>query len=76
MKKTRKDKQLEEFENNDLGESLKLSHSAVTIRKKSRLTSILLNESLVTKLKTKAQRKGIGYQTLLKIIVMEHVDQY
>lgn len=76
MKKTRKDKQLEEFENRDLGESLELSHSAITIRKKSRPTSILLNESLVTKLKAKAHRKGIGYQTLLKMIVMEHVDQY
>lgn len=76
MKKTRKDKQLEEFENSDLGESLKSSHSAVTIHKKSRPTSILLNESLVAKLKSKARRKGMGYQTLLKMIVMEHVDQY
>jgi predicted DNA binding CopG/RHH family protein len=39
-------------------------------------TSILLNPALVAKLKEKADRRGIGYQTMLKIIVAEHVDDY
>jgi len=39
-------------------------------------TSILLDSSLIGKLKEKAEDRGIGYQTMLKIILHEHVDDY
>jgi len=54
------------------------SHSAVVIhpKKRSLPTSILLDSSLIGKLKEKAGDRGIGYQTMLKIILHEHVDEY
>ncbi|MFA5140208.1 MAG: hypothetical protein WC728_13335 [Elusimicrobiota bacterium] len=39
-------------------------------------TSILLAPEIIHKLKEKAGKRGIGYQTMLKIIVHEHVDDY
>ena len=39
-------------------------------------TSILLDPGLVEKLKAKAVKRGIGYQTMLKIIVHERLDEY
>jgi len=39
-------------------------------------TSILLDPAIIGKLKQKAGARGIGYQTMLKIIVHEHVDDY
>ena len=75
---TRKDRQLKEFEGRDLGENFKRGKSAVVIRSKIRQmpTSILLDSAIVEKLKAKAGGRGIGYQTMLKIIVHEHVDEY
>ncbi len=73
-----KDKQLEEFEKRDLGEDLKRGKSAVVLRPKIRQmpTSIMLDPVLIEKLKAKAGGRGIGYQTMLKIIIHEHVDEY
>ena len=39
-------------------------------------TSILLDPAIIHKLKEKAGKRGIGYQTMLKIIVHEHVNDY
>ena len=72
------DDQVHEFEKRDLGEDIERSRSAMVIRPKKRSlpTSILLNSSLIGKLKEKAEDRGIGYQTMLKIILHEHVDEY
>ena len=72
------DDQVHEFEKRDLGRDIERSRSAVVIRPKRRSlpTSILLDSSLIGKLKEKAEDRGIGYQTMLKIIVREHVDDY
>ena len=72
------DEQVREFEKRDLGKDIERSRSAVVIRPKKRSlpTSILLDSSLVGKLKKKAEGRGIGYQTMLKIILHEHVDDY
>lgn len=74
----RKDPLIKEFLTRDLGHDIRNSGSAVVIRPKNRLlpTSIALPPDLVEKLKTKAAKRGIGYQTMLKIIVHEHVDDY
>ncbi len=73
-----KDAQLEEFEKRDLGRDIMRSKSALVIRPGTRQmpTSILLDPVIIEKLKTKAGKRGIGYQTMLKIIVHEHVDEY
>ena len=73
-----KDAQVEDFEKHDLGEDIIRSRSAVVIRPRTRQmpTSILLDPAIIEKLKVKAGRRGIGYQTMLKIIVHEHVDDY
>jgi predicted DNA binding CopG/RHH family protein len=75
---SRKDAQRREFERRDLGHDIVRSRSAVVVRPRSRQmpTSILLDRTIVEKLKRKAGRRGIGYQTMLKIIVHEHVDEY
>lgn len=72
------DLQLEEFERKDLGDDLKKSGSAVLINPlgRQRLTSIYLNPTLVAMLREKAQRRGMKYQSLLKMIVYEHLGEY
>jgi predicted DNA binding CopG/RHH family protein len=77
-KNTHKDKQLNEFRKRDLGRDIARSGTAVVVSPRSRQmpTSILLDPAIIDKLKTKAGKRGIGYQTMLKIIVHEHVDDY
>lgn len=77
-KSTREDAVKKEFDGKDLGRDIARSGSAVIVRPRSRQlpTSILLDPAIVEKLKTKAGKRGIGYQTMLKIIVHEHVDEY
>jgi predicted DNA binding CopG/RHH family protein len=45
-------------------------------RRRQTPTSILLDPTIIDKLKEKAGARGIGYQIMLKIIVHEHVDDY
>ncbi len=77
-KNIRKDRTLWEFETRDLGQDMARSGSAVVIVPRARQlpTSILLDPAIIEKLKQKAGKRGIGYQTMLKIIVHEHVDEY
>lgn len=77
-KSIRSDKQVHEFEKRDLGQDIAQSKSAVVVRSRRRQTptSILLDATIINKLKEKAGARGIGYQTMLKIIVHEHVDDY
>jgi predicted DNA binding CopG/RHH family protein len=72
------DAQLKEFETKDLGHNIARSKAAVVVRPKTRQmpTSIFLDAAIIEKLKNKAGKRGIGYQTMLKIIVHEHVDEY
>ena len=74
----RRDRQVREFEERDLGQDIAQSRSAVVVRSRKRQTptSILLDPAIINKLKEKAGARGIGYQTMLKIIVHEHVDDY
>ena len=77
-KQKRHDAQLQDFEKRDLGKDIERSGSAKLIQPKHRSlpTSILLDPSIIAKLKEKAEGRGIGYQTMLKIILHEHVDEY
>ncbi|HEX4047353.1 MAG TPA: hypothetical protein VH309_05940 [Elusimicrobiota bacterium] len=77
-KSTRKDAQTAEFEKRDLGHDIVRDRSAAVVRPRTRQTptSILLDPAIIDKLKRKAGKRGIGYQTMLKIIVHEHVDDY
>lgn len=77
-KSTREDKQVQEFEKRDLGQDIAHSKSAVVVcpRTPQMPTSILLDPAIIAKLREKAGARGIGYQTMLKIIVHEHVDDY
>jgi len=72
------DLQVREFHKRDLGRDITASRSAVVVRPKVRQlpTSIMLDPAIIAKLKEKAETRGIGYQTMLKIIVHEHVNQY
>jgi len=36
----------------------------------------LLDEDLVERLREKGAKRGLGYQTMLKMIVREHLDDY
>ena len=75
-RRTRRDSQLVEFEKRDLGDDIRASRSAVVLRGPSRPTSILLDPALIDKLREKGAKRGLGYQTMLKVIVAEHVDEY
>jgi predicted DNA binding CopG/RHH family protein len=80
MKRTtkKKDLQVREFERKDLGKDIARSRSAVVVRPKVRQmpTSILLDQAIISQLRDKAAKRGIGYQTMLKIIVHEHLSEY
>ena len=73
----RQDAQLEEFETQDLGENIRTSVvRPVIVRPKTRPTSILLDADLIQQLRVKAAKREIGYQTMLKMIVREHLHEY
>ena len=73
----RQDAQLEEFETQDLGEDMRTSVAEpVIVRPKTQPTSILLDTDLIQQLRVKAAKRGIGYQTMLKMIVREHLHEY
>lgn len=76
MKSHARDKQLSEFERKDLGADVRKSKSATSVTPKSRVTSIVLPETLISELKGKAVKRGIGYQTMLKIILTEQLRRY
>lgn len=73
--RTRVDAQVKEFERRDLGEDIRRSGSGKMLRR-SRTTSITLDHNLIEKLRAKGVKRGLGYQTMLKMIVMEHLDEY
>lgn len=70
------DAQLREFETRDLGPDLEASGTAVVVRPRGRPTSIVLDPALVDALRRKGAKRGLGYQTMLKLIVHEHLDEY
>ncbi len=71
-----RDAQVAEFERRDLGRDIRTAGVARVLRRRTKPTSIVLNEDLVAKLRQKGARRGLGYQTMLKLIVLEHVDDY
>ena len=73
--RNRADAQLQEFEGRDLGQDIARSGSGKMIRR-SRTTSISLDHDLIEKLRAKGAKRGLGYQTMLKVIVTEHLDEY
>jgi predicted DNA binding CopG/RHH family protein len=71
------DAQIEEFEARDLGSDIRASGvTPVVIHPKQRPTSILLEPELVEQLRVKGSKRGLGYQTMLKLIVREHLHEY
>lgn len=76
-KQQSKDAQIEEFETQDLGADIRASGvRPVVLRPKGQPTSILLDPELVKQLREKGRKRGLGYQTLLKLIVREHLHEY
>jgi uncharacterized protein (DUF4415 family) len=76
MKKAH-DAQLDEFEARDLGDDIRRSKATRVVRAdRAKPTSILLDEDLVAQLREKGKKRGLGYQTMLKMIVREHIDEY
>jgi uncharacterized protein (DUF4415 family) len=71
-----RDAQIQEFEGRDLGDDLRASGAGVVIRPRARPTSIALDADLVEQLRAKGAKRGLGYQTMLKLIVREHLHEY
>jgi len=72
-----RDAQVEEFETRDLGADIRASGVIpVVIRPKGQPTSILLEPDLIKQLREKGRKRGLGYQTMLKLIVREHLHEY
>jgi predicted DNA binding CopG/RHH family protein len=71
----RADAQVREFERRDLGDDIVRSGAGKMVRR-SRTTSITLDHGLIEQLRAKGAKRGFGYQTMLKMIVMEHLDEY
>ena len=64
---------LKEFERRDLGGDIEAAGSAILVRPQV-MTSIRLDPALIKRLRQRAARLGVGYQTLLKMIVTKHAD--
>jgi predicted DNA binding CopG/RHH family protein len=76
-KQQSKDAQIEEFETRDLGADIRASGvRPIVLRPKGQPTSILLEPELVKQLREKGSKRGLGYQTMLKLIVREHLHEY
>jgi uncharacterized protein (DUF4415 family) len=76
-KRRRADAQVDEFDRRDLGDDIRASGvRPVVIRPKTRPTSIMIEQDLIDKLREKGAKRGLGYQTMLKVIVREHLDDY
>jgi len=71
----KRDLQVEEFEKRDLGDDIRAAGGLRAIRK-TLPTSIVLEQDLVDKLREKGAKRGLGYQTMLKLIAREQVDEY
>ncbi len=63
-------------ERTDLGNDIRTIGSGRLLRKSQKPTSILLDEELLERLREKGAKRGLGYQTMLKVIVREHPDDY
>ena len=74
--RARSDAQLRDFEARDLGSDIRRSGSARLIRPKAFPTSLVLDAELVRQLREKGAKRGLGYQTMLKLIVREHLHEY
>jgi predicted DNA binding CopG/RHH family protein len=74
--RTRTDAQIAEFERRDLGDDIRRSGAVRLLRVRPKPTSILLDRALVNELRKKAAKRGLGYQTMLKMIVREHLHEY
>ncbi len=76
--RAKEDAQIREFLRKDLGKDIAKSNALEVVRPKHHQmpTSIMLDPALISKLQTKGDKRGVGYQTMLKIIVHEHVDEY
>ena len=70
------DAHVEEFDRRDLGDDIREAGTARLLRVRTKPTSILLEEDLVAALRKKGAKRGLGYQTMLKRIVREHLDEY
>lgn len=71
------DNQLREFENLDLGEAIKNSGGGTLIVPNPRVkTSIVLDRNLIDQLKVCAKKKGLKYQTFLRLILIENIKRY
>lgn len=71
-----KDAQLSRFDRRDRGDDIRASRAGRLPRQRAKPTSILLDEDLVRELRHKGAKRGLGYQTMLKVIVREHLDEY
>lgn len=67
------DPQVAEFERRDLGRDIPVT---ARVLRRSRPTSIVLEPDLVDRLRALGAKRGLGYQTMLKLIVREHLDEY
>lgn len=77
LRMSKRDAQVSEFERRDLGDDLAASGSGKVLRQgRTKPTSILLEDDLVERLREAGAKRGIGYQTMLKMIVREHLDEY
>jgi uncharacterized protein (DUF4415 family) len=71
-----RDAQVAEFERRDLGNDIRTAGVGRVLRRRAKPTSIALDDDLVAQLRQKGARRGLGYQTMLKLIVREHLDEY
>ncbi len=69
------DRQIQEFEKKDLGADLAKSGAGALIRR-SRVTSISLDNDLIARLRKAGEKRGLGYQTMLKVILRENIKKY
>ena len=76
VRHSRQDAQVREFATKDLGRAIARGGGMRVVQRPSRPTSILLGDDLIRRLREKGAKRGLGYQTMLKVIVREHLEEY
>ena len=71
------DKQLSDiFEHEDTGAAIEAARSWKLIKSPAQPISIRISSDLISKLRSAAHEREIGYQTMAKLIIAENINHY
>ena len=81
--KTQEDKFEKEFEESDFGEDINIPKAVLISASErkgrprlGRKLNVIMSEELIALLQEAGQKRGVGYQTMIRMICTEHIHEY